>query len=1471
MSTFAQSSSFLTTQTSGMTWSFEDLEKDVQEVKKPKETVVPSEDLHSHSRSGHASKGVSAGQKRRSSHTHNHAIQEPAAKKARLEHGVANASTIDPAASQLQRELQAAQRAPQRTTAPPAVLRAQPKTQPPARPPKPTPTPAPTPPVRKAAAPFMIDDDSSEEEDANPAVSNKPATSKPAVSQAAIVHAQKEAQRLESERLRREAAQKKDSSSPSSRGGGGETPMVRVAHETTPVESRTQKVDGGQMSDGSVKNKSKTDVISLGSSTSSSEDGGRRQELKEKGKVDVDVEVDAKAATGRLKGVVDLEVETSRPAAPHLQLSRTPVEKRHMEVDVEVDAKPAIERSRDVVDLGAETPRPKDLPLQPSRKPTEKGTIDVDVEVDTKAVIGRSEGVVDLGAEASRPKNPPPHSLRRSVDEQVPISASRETVKPGLKASIPSIAIRPQLTAPPSAQPIAPRSVTPSVTSSNAESEAERQRKIRLENSRKQFLKMQALVKEQAEAAKRAEEEAKEAERRAAEEEKTKEEEAVGAAEEKKAADVRRQEAFKRQAREKREAEARRVEEVKKEAAVRREAQVKEAEERLRAEAERKAKKEEQEEQFRQRSKLALPPAAAAISTNIFGTTQQDRLAKPQQPPATTSSALTTEVRKVSPRTAKTVEQLVGTAEGRLVGLQTNTVSDAEQARRQRVQAMKERNERNRLAAEAVEDVYAVPEEEQVVVRKGPVSLNSLAGVQRLNAVKQIGARPKQARNDEEEDNRPSFEQMPRQTPPKPAGPMSLNSAAAAGRDIFSHTNLQRRPSTLSTPPARQAQSKYHDPSLGEIMPADIKLMMWRDAGNEWPDIIEDYEEATGLRRSHEWLRKRYRKVKDAVQSAALDHSVIQRVATDDLEAREQLNRAVRGVWPVSKTAKPERVQEEGGRPAAARNVWDATNSTHARSLGEFLPQDIKLVRWKDGGMDWSRIPAAFEQASGLKRHADTLRKRYRQVKDALSTAKIDDYLLDLAETADPQAVARVNKLVARKARGSVDLSKNPHYGQALGKIMPEDAKLVIWRDSGKTFEKVVSLYQAATGVKRHLSSLYGRYRVVKAAIDGADVDQDLLELVADGDDEATQQLNKLVRDTLPASASESGRSIKPPKLKQSLRDQFAGIVTRPGGMGPYDSESSPGLAWPPSEDFGSTTPPTSPEMQQPTSLLTAPQPDRPTTSGKTMNAAVYQYYLEGLSELYAQESDVEEEGEAEEEPVSTPKDFYHFTYQVQRREITSEELEEEVRIDMKEWLDCGNLYTDLGKANGAAPQQVFNAHDPDLNDAIHTSNQRNLSDSRDEDGLAHFTLSLAGGGMVQVRVVRRTRTFQDHVKPSSTISWVDRKHYYVTTRIIIKTLTSDDLFGEAPEPIEKFEFDGSVYTTLELANSRAIERFLDATFHSGSSNLVMRNVERMEAKKALLGELEGEGALFKKSAEDDKAVFEVQVEVGKIAGPRNI
>ncbi|KAI7154709.1 hypothetical protein KC349_g7487 [Hortaea werneckii] len=849
--------------------------------------------------------------------------------------------------------------------------------------------------------------------------------------------------------------------------------------------------------------------------------------------------------------------------------------------------------------------------------------------------------------------------------------------------------------------------------------------------------------------------------------------------------------------------------------------------------------------------------------------------------------------------------------------------------------------------------------------KDGPMSLGSFADLQGLKATK-VPEVPLRA-----------YGQTASTSAVNPQGPChqptSLKAIAEQGGTI---TSVEPAPTESPQP---QSFKKSHVPRI-DILPEDIKLLFWRDAGNEWQDIIEDYEEATGKRKSEDTLRKRYRQVKEALSGVEASKDLLARVGTGDVEAkreldamiphavgdagkrpnvetkpgimapgkdqlgeltpqdirllvsrgkgmvwsqivqdfaistgenvseallrvryklvkaaiekskvdaplltqvmagddaaRERLNRLVHGVWPVPRVetdAKVERLSK---------------GSSHDRRLGHISAEDIKLVRWKEEGMSGTEMVEALRQAAGRSVSLSTVHKRCRQVMKALDAAGVyaERGLLDLVENGDQEACSRLNQLIHSTVTAS-------HVGE----ILPEDAMMVREKQRGATYENIVSTYRRSTGRNRSFSWVYERCKSVKALLDPVDIDTHLLESVASADQEARKRLNILVHGKWPlcASTSSTGSSensagrVEPPFRTRNTFPESTSHTQKQGSYMGSTYSSSYGSR----EDQNVSTPPTSPGSIVPQPTV---QESRPTTAGKQMNEAAFRYYLEEIREerLREEDSDTDAE-EIEEENAFSPEDFCHFIYQVERRELTNSE--EDITIDEKNWIAYSEPLTDRLKATAIASKQALVAHDPQLNDAIYADNDWSLTRQNLNTAILYTLDSPAG--TVQVRVQQYQRSFQEQIRPSDSVAWVNRTTYTIMQRRIetarsTETVTVaekefDPVFDEEDDVMTEKEVNSVhethtekiigdfVYTTPDLANDAAMRHFVAKTYHPRTINLTIRDLERADLIKGFKAKYEGHGEedvrLFREIVEEDGNSLEVWVQETRLKGPRNV
>ncbi|TKA51534.1 hypothetical protein B0A55_12292, partial [Friedmanniomyces simplex] len=279
---------------------------------------------------------------------------------------------------------------------------------------------------------------------------------------------------------------------------------------------------------------------------------------------------------------------------------------------------------------------------------------------------------------------------------------------------------------------------------------------------------------------------------------------------------------------------------------------------------------------------------------------------------------------------------------------------------------------------------------------------------------------------------------------------------------------------------------------------------------------------------------------------------------------------------------------------------------------------------------------------------------------------------------------------------------------------------------------------------------------------------------------------------------------------------------------------------------------------------------DRSTTAGKTMNDAAFRHYHSALTELHAENSD--SEGELEEEV--TDEDLCHFTYSVQRREVSKEELDEGVELDELQWVDCGHTFTNLHKANAEANRQSAISNNPDTLAALIDGGS--LVRERDGNGLVLATHSTKDAGMIEVRVERRLRTFKRGVRPNIDGGLVSRVVYSVRERTVrLESQDGDvdqELFGEEPRRtlLADVQVEEATYSMLELANDFAIKHFVKKAFRSSSRNLDQRSLEEAQMREQLMQALheDGEDGMFKRMVEIERGGEKTEVEVSVTKGP---
>ncbi|KAI7375917.1 hypothetical protein KC336_g19913, partial [Hortaea werneckii] len=360
----------------------------------------------------------------------------------------------------------------------------------------------------------------------------------------------------------------------------------------------------------------------------------------------------------------------------------------------------------------------------------------------------------------------------------------------------------------------------------------------------------------------------------------------------------------------------------------------------------------------------------------------------------------------------------------------------------------------------------------------GPMSLTSSAGAERIKAAK-VPQEPLQTYGQSSGTSAVNHQGPFHQ-------PTSLKALAEQGGTI---TRVKAAP---TKPPQPQNLQRSHIPRI-EISPEDIKLLFWRDAANEWQDIIEDYEEATGKKKGEDTLRKRYRQVKEALDGVGASRELLARVGTGNVEARRELDAMMPQV-AVDAEKRPN-VDTKAGVKASGRD-----------QLGELTPHDIQLLVSKSKGMIWSQAVRDFAVSTGVKVSESFLRVRYKLVKEAIEKSEVDASLLARVMDGDDAARDKLNRLVHGvwpSPRVEADIkverpAKEYSHNLQPGHVSADDVRLLCWKEDGMTGAEMVEALKQTTGRTQHVSTVHKRCARVRRGLEAAGVytDRGLLDLV---------------------------------------------------------------------------------------------------------------------------------------------------------------------------------------------------------------------------------------------------------------------------------------------------------------------------------------------------------------------------------------
>ncbi|KAF2481735.1 hypothetical protein BDY17DRAFT_325252 [Neohortaea acidophila] len=508
----------------------------------------------------------------------------------------------------------------------------------------------------------------------------------------------------------------------------------------------------------------------------------------------------------------------------------------------------------------------------------------------------------------------------------------------------------------------------------------------------------------------------------------------------------------------------------------------------------------------------------------------------------------------------------------------------------------------------------------------------------------------------------------------------------------------------------------------------------------------------------------------------------------------------------------------------------------------------------KQGGTSIQAACTPKESAVG---HGQAVGRKHGElvIEDtSVSTTAMNDHAKALpvpapAEPA-PSGPMSLNSLAGQRKimQSNQRNASNKKHERNLGEITSQDLRTMHWRDvEGLEWSRIADLAEQEFGKRRTGTTFRKRYRQISDALVEQGIDSALVVAARSGDEVARKALNAKI----PSDVKEEKRHKDPWQSDAPAADSGKTCLeqlprSRPSSTSIVDSKVP--------QELGKSSP------------LAQNQPqndERRQTGGKTLNQAAYEHFIQQYVEMMQ-----EEQEEATVEAASlTNEDYCHFVYQVARRQISKEEMDEGNCINDQPWIAYGDACDELAEANEAASKAIFRtpAHHSTI---IDESDGFQLKHQAIE-GRAFLTLENEEKGRVEVRVEKFLRTYQDGKLPGNSGSLIQRTAYIVMRATGVSG-EKDDLFGEeagmtaaAVEPVNE-----SVYTALELANERAAKEFVRLTFQSATTHMGARLAEKQAAEAGCVKEV-GEDEMFDQMHKG-KAV-RVWVEERRIVGPRNV
>ncbi|KAF7192690.1 hypothetical protein HII31_05962 [Pseudocercospora fuligena] len=705
----------------------------------------------------------------------------------------------------------------------------------------------------------------------------------------------------------------------------------------------------------------------------------------------------------------------------------------------------------------------------------------------------------------------------------------------------------------------------------------------------------------------------------------------------------------------------------------------------------------------------------------------------------------------------------------------------------------------------------------------------------------------------------------------------SANDPVSLGRvtDVKAATSFDRPMRQIpGTKPPLPISVVKNGRSVGEVNFDDGKLLHWRDTdGKTFEDIARLYQTLTGKSRPEDFLKRRTNLVRKALKVANVSWNLINELAKGNEDAKTQINALVDGN-STSQQLKLHSTTSASDQPAGHRK-------SHARTLGDILPEDAKLLEWEAANDDWTKIVSKFEQFTGKVKAPSTLRERCRQVEKAIESAGISGNLMTRLANGDRAAQTEINDRC--KVATSTESQTPSKVGSASGwkanssrlppEIAPVDAQLVRWRDTGSEWPSIRESWYDATGVRPAVDTLKGRYEALKEVFENTLVDDELL--------------NKVVLGVPGAKEDVNGRIFgapKPPLPKSPVRNDSA----------VEERSLVPATRVPRANTDVSETRPISAPAEQTrriTNILDAyadhEEIERPTTGGKTINASFLWNAAQNMSQGYEDACAQLDESDAESEiDPEDPQDYVYYTYVVYRQEIYNDDSDYEEDSDGEpEWEPVSRPYEILEKANAAVMANLTKMYSK--RQPIADTHNLNLQTCLDENGMLSGSIVNPQVGEVNVAIKRYLHKYDANKQlPQSKAHWIPKIYFRVmerktVTEEITETLPAETVEEELfEEPSQRIKITKKTVeierqrpdmtTSLEQANDWAADYFAKTTV-SQKANLNETDKLRQAKREKMLGLLD-ENELFRGEERDiDGDKFEVWVEKATMSGPRNI